>query len=285
MTPTPRIRRKWSLPLVAGMLCGLIAWPAVPAAADDYVPNPPTLKSLRLEGTNATVTFTDNTEPDLSFSITLTERDNPGYTTITRKLPGTTVPGVGRSVTRTASGAVKPGIAYCATVEAVVKYKDEPLNAIPLEDPSTGPSNKVCAQPTDTANPAGSPTDLSMDSISGPADVTVGAIPNYWVSYANSGPAVSAITIEVLTSGPLALRLAPPSGPFNGFQCAAVGPSGGSTGGFRCTGGTLKAGEKGRIPLLTSVTKKGFGAVHATISVAGDTNSGNNSATYTVQAQ
>ncbi|WP_371678466.1 hypothetical protein [Streptomyces sp. NBC_01276] len=73
------------------------------------------------------------------------------------------------------------------------------------------------------------------------------------------------------------------SGTFNGFQCSAVGASGGATGGFRCTGGTLKAGEKGQIPLLATVAKKGFGAVHASISVAGDTNASNNSSTYTVQ--
>ncbi|MEU6861963.1 hypothetical protein ABZ924_01600 [Streptomyces sp. NPDC046876] len=279
MTSARRTRRALRLSLGIGMACGLAAATTAPAsaAADDPIVKAPTLLSLRLDAPTAYLTFKDNSEPDILYTITLTEKDNPGYTKIVRQAPGR-VPGTGRVATRTATG-IKPGLAYCATIRATVHYEDTVPNPYNLEDPVTPESNKVCADPVNASKPQSSPTDLSVGPITGEANPPSGTNRNYWVGYANKGADATGVVLEVWATGPMKLRRPPESGTFSGFTCAASGASG-----FRCTGGTVKPGDKGSIPFLISVTGTGNGTVHASISGSGDANTADNGASFDFQA-
>ncbi|MEV8531721.1 hypothetical protein [Streptomyces sp. NPDC051211] len=265
---------RWSVS--AATACGLAAGLAPPAVAgEDPVIKAPTLLTLRLDAPTATVTFRDRSDPDVLHYITLTEKENPGYTKIVRQAPGN-VPGVGRVATRSVTG-IKPGVAYCATVAVEVAHPDPVL--YDLEDPVSEPSNKVCAEPTDPAKPQSAPSDLSVGPITGEAKPVMGTNRTYWVQYTNRGAEVKGAVIEVWATGPLQLRRPPDSGTFSGFTCAAAGAAG-----FRCTGGTVKTGEKGQIPFLAAVARTGSGTIHASITGAGDANTADNGSKLDIQA-
>ncbi|MEU3773878.1 hypothetical protein AB0F11_11865 [Streptomyces sp. NPDC032472] len=277
MTSARRTRRVLHLSLGVGMACGLAATTATPAAAADPIVKAPTLLTLQLDAPTAYLTFRDNSEPDTAYTMTLTEKDNPGYTKIVRRAPGG-IPGTGRVAKRSATG-IKPGVAYCATIRATVHYEDNPLNAYKLEDPDTPESNKVCAGPVDASKPQSAPTDLSVGPITGEANPPSGTNRNYWVGYTNKGADAKGVVLEAWATGPMKLRRPPENGTFSGFTCAAAGTSG-----FRCTGGTVKAGEKGQIPLLIAVTSTGNGTIHASITGSSDTNTADNGASFDFQA-
>ncbi|MDA5284121.1 hypothetical protein [Streptomyces sp. Isolate_45] len=282
--PHHRSGRPVRVSLVLASAGVLVVGLATSATAQDPIYNPPRLVSLQLQAPNVTVIFRDNSEPDTAFFIELTERDNPTYARIDKTLPGTNAPGVGRTVTRSVNAGIKPGIAYCATVKALVHAEDPVL--YDLEDAVTEPSNKVCANPTDAANPAGSPSNASLGTITGEAEPAAGTNRNFWLPYGNAGAEVKGAVIEVSTSGALSIRRPPENGTFSGFQCVQSGAVAGSTsGGFRCTGGTLKAGEKNQIPVLVKVGTAGQGAIHASIRAPGDTNPGDNNSTHTVRVK
>ncbi|MER6994216.1 hypothetical protein [Streptomyces sp. NPDC000410] len=274
-----RRRRIGQLFIGAATACGLTAGLATPAAGGEIVA-PPRLQNLRLDPPTAYLTFQDNSDAEQVYFAVLRERDNPDVEVKGNLQPTTPVPGVGRVVTRTYSGTVKPGVAYCATVEGLAKIE----SATGVDAGKfTGPSNSVCADP---AKPA---TDLALDRIEGDEDLMVGWTRNYWVYYSNKGPAIDGkAVITAAVSGPLVIRKLPENTTFNGFTCTATAASGGATGGFRCTGGSLKQGESGKIPVLVKVAKPGIGAVHTSIGVSGgaaDKNQGNNLSTLNVRAQ
>ncbi|MEW2415862.1 hypothetical protein AB0953_19360 [Streptomyces sp. NPDC046866] len=272
-----RTRRALHLSLGFGMVCGLAAATTAPAAAADPIVKAPTLMTLRLDAPTAYLTFKDNSEPDTLYTITLTEKDNPGYTKIVRQAPGG-VPGTGRVATRSATG-IKPGVAYCATIRATVHYDYSDLNPYELEDPDTPESNKVCADPVDASKPQSAPTDLSIGPVTGEAKPPSGTSRNYWVAYSNKGADAKGVVLEVWATGPMKLRRPPENGTFSGFTCAAAGASG-----FRCTGGTVKPAEKGSIPFLISVTGTGNGTIHASITGSGDANTADNASSFDFEA-
>ncbi|WP_042800753.1 DUF11 domain-containing protein [Streptomyces sp. C] len=276
MAPAKRARRVLHVS-AAGLACALAAVTAPPAQAAEPVTGAPTLMSLRLDAPTAYLTFRDNSEPDISYTIVLTEKDNPGYTKIVRTAPGG-VPGTGRVATRSADG-IKPGVAYCATIRATVHYEESVPQPYELEDPVTPESNKVCADPVDASKPGSAPTDLSVGPITGEANPPSGTNRNYWVGYSNKGATATGVVLEVWATGPMTLRRPPAAGTFSGFTCAPSGASG-----FRCTGGTVKAGEKNQIPLLITVTNAGNGTVHASITGARDANTADNGASFAFQA-
>ncbi|MGW6858358.1 hypothetical protein [Streptomyces xanthophaeus] len=294
MAPTRRIPgRVLRLSLGAGMVCGLVAGPAPPAQAGGRF-EPPTLLSLKLDAPTAYVTLRDNVGPgtggtDIGVLITLTQKDAPTPTSVRASSAG--VPERGRVVTRTVTG-IKPDATYCAVAQSHVRRDVD--NVTDLNDQVAGLlnghtsySNQVCAGPGGSADESGSATaDVAVRAVTGDATGPVGGTRNYWVQYANeSQTPARGLVIEAQTSGALGVRNPPASGTFNGFTCTAVAAGGAATGGFRCTGGSLKAGEKGQIPVLAKVTTAGTGTVHVSISAEGDPVPGNNGQTFTMQGQ
>ncbi|MFD8024564.1 hypothetical protein [Streptomyces lavendulae] len=312
MAPVRTVRRRvLRLSVGAGLACGLLAAPAAPGAgAAPARFEPPTILGLTLDPPNALVTFRDNVGPgsggtDIGVIVTLQEKDHPAVV-LRSKGPG--VPGGGRVSTRTVSG-VKPDTTYCAVAQSQVRRDVEDVTdvndaALGLLNGFTSNSGKVCAggRPgTGTESGTSSvpdesgvvisdegalTTDVALRSVTGDATGPVNGTRNYWMEYTNEGrtPAKD-IVVEVQTSGALAIRRPPDSGTFNGFTCSATGASGGATGGFRCTGGTLGPGESGRIPVLTKITKVGTGTVHASVNTPNDPSRGNNATTFTMTGQ
>ncbi|MFD9333985.1 hypothetical protein ACFWBF_06150 [Streptomyces sp. NPDC060028] len=227
------------------------------------------LVSVVLDAPYATVTFRDTDTRDQSHTLILTPQNAGGESR--RIVVAGEVPSVNRTVVKMVNAGIRPGVAYCAVVETAVKGEDGILGSFG----TTTTSNKVCSEGAGSAN---APTDVSIGSIEGEASPQAGTNRNYWVSYANSGADAKGVTVDVQTSGSITMRRPPESGTFHGMQCAASGT------GFHCTGGTIPKGAKGQIPLLATVKNAGPGAIHATISVAGDPNPGNNSQTLGVIA-
>ncbi|GLX16760.1 hypothetical protein Slala02_12030 [Streptomyces lavendulae subsp. lavendulae] len=263
MTYKTRMRWLYRASVGTGMTCGLAVGLATPSSAS-------ALLSLKLDAPYVTVSFRDTEARDQSNTLIL--RPQGGGVEVRRIALAGEVPSVNRTVVKTLNAGISPGVAYCATVEVGTRAEEGVTGRFGIRY-ETSP---VCAQPGDS--PTAAP-DLAIGAITGEANPPAGTNRNYWISYSNSGGDVQGAVIEVVASGSLALRRAPESGTFNGFQCAATG-----TTGFRCTGGNLPKGTKNQIPLLATVTSAGPGAVHATISAPGDDNPVNNASTEGVIA-
>ncbi|MEU8779577.1 hypothetical protein [Streptomyces sp. NPDC048606] len=293
-------RRETRIFCGAGLACVLVAALASPGhAAVGYTA--PNLLGLTLSPPDAIVTFRDNVKPnsdgegtDGAVGVTISERANPAVS-VTKFVPG--VPGTGKVVTRSVRVPIKPNTAYCAQVKSAIlvdgRYTEH-----------TAPSNTVCAggrpgEGTESGT-ASLPdeggvvitdegafsTDVSLRGVTGEATAPVGSTRNYWVRYTNEGRvAAENLTLVVQTSGALGIRRPPDSGAFNGFTCAALGASGGATAGYRCTGGSLKAGQSAEIPVLAKVAGPGAGTIHVSIDYPNDPIKSNNSTTFSVQAQ
>ncbi|MFD7094992.1 COG1361 family protein [Streptomyces xanthophaeus] len=219
-----------------------------------------------LNAPDVTVTFRDSMANDETNELILRPKGGVGET---RRVPiAGEIPGANRTLVKTVNAGITAGVAYCAVVESA--YEGEGMSFGGREI-----SNEVCSEAAGSAN---APAEVSIGSITGEENPPAGTNRNYWISYANSGAEAKGVTVNVQTSGSVTMRRAPESGTFNGMQCAASGS------GFSCTGGTLPKGAKGQLPLLATIKNAGPGAIHATITVEGDTNPGNNAQTLGILA-
>jgi hypothetical protein len=232
---------------------------AHPAAADERQ-DPPVVQSLRLEGSEAYVTFVDNSD-EARFRIVVVTKGEDSRTVASVEVPPN--PGNGRVVTRQVSG-MPAGQAVCAGVSALGP------------DPAPGSTYRWTSQAFDQAcaDPANVPSDVALQNIRGNANPQAGASPAYLVALRNAGGAdATGVTVNVSTSGVATLGdQAGVAGGWaaNGFSCSGGGSA------LTCTGGNLKKGEETAPAVIVKFTGPGLGAIHAQISGAGDTNAGNN---------
>ncbi|MGW6945893.1 hypothetical protein [Streptomyces xanthophaeus] len=267
MTGKTRLRWMYRASIGTGMACGLAIGLATPASAA-------TLVSLQLDAPDVTVSFRDTDTLDSKHTLVL--RPQGGAGEVRRVVVAGEVPSVNRTVVKTVNAGIKAGVAYCAVIETTIRPDEEKGDILGTPFGTTTDSNEICSEGAGSAN---APVDVSIGGITGEANPPTGTNRNYWVSYSNAGGEAKGVVIQVQTSGSLAVRRPPESGTFNGFQCAATG-----TTGYRCTGGTLAKGAKNQIPVLATVARNGPGAIHATITATGDTNTVNNANTHNVMA-
>lgn len=234
----------------------------------------PQLQSLRLEAPDAYITFKDNSAIETHFSVTLRERDNPDRVVISADvLPA---PGEGRVVTRSVRG-IAPGVPLCATVRAMVwgenifNPRDNPP-ARPIEAESA-PSNSICIDPNVR------PPDLALEKIGGQEErdwvVVARQAPAYLVIFRNDGAdATGTVTVDIATSGVATLgeqiAVVRQGWEAAGFACSTRQPAGAETAALRCTGGSLKQGERINPAVIVRFTGQGYGYIHAAVSVNGD---------------
>lgn len=264
---------------------GLGLGPALqPAAADpddigfglDWL-RQPGADSIRLEGSDAYVTFTDYADTDTDYGIRVFVQGNQAHSVVGDPNDGVqvqAVPGTGRSATRTV-GPVPTGEALCAQVQAREFHIDAPLGPVApqVTNRSSGWSNEVCVDP---AVPA---SDVALENIRGNANPQASASPAYLVALRNPGGTATGVVVDVSTSGVATLGdQAGVAGGWsaNGFSCSSVAPSGGQSSALRCTGGRLAAGEQFAPAVIVKFTGPGLGTIHAQVSGGGDTNAGNN---------
>ncbi|MFE1554851.1 hypothetical protein ACFW6V_07630 [Streptomyces sp. NPDC058734] len=266
MSVTTQLRRLSRVAVAGGAAFGLaltLAAPAAPAAAEPAAPRPvpqgARILALELKAPNLTITFQDLNADSIWHKLVLT----PAGRSPTFELG---VPGEGRVLTQTFDAGLLPGKGYCAHIWTRAPYgKVKPINYDYY-------SEEKCAQPIGSAQ---NPSDVAVGSIEGDSAPPPGSTRTYWINYSNRGAEAKDITIEAQPTGTMTMRRPPDSGTFTGFQCAPAGA------GFRCTGGSLPNGGKAQIPFLGKVTTSGPGAIHVTISVAGDSNPTNNQQTLT----
>jgi hypothetical protein len=257
---------------------GVVLGPGIPhAVADEDLPTAQ-MDNLRLDGTTAYVTFTDYTEDETGYEITMFERDNRDRIVVDATQVAA-VPGTRRQATRTVSG-IPSGVALCATVRS---YRFGVNGPTSVDNASSYWSNDVCA------DPAFARSDLALQNIRGNATPQASASPAYLVEIRNPGGTNAiGIAVDISTSGVATLGdQAAVAGGWNanGFTCASRAPSGGETSALSCTGGQLKQGEQTDPAVIVSFTGPGSGAIHASISSATtDTDTGNNGTALTVNA-
>jgi hypothetical protein len=260
--------------LALGPVVGL----GVGQAAAEETLDAPTLDSLRLEGRDAHVSFTDHSADETSFAISIWE---PGVTSVvvaSASVPGS--PGDERQgVTRSVSG-IPPGNPLCATVQATITTAEYPY----LQE-SSPESNRVCEDPADA------PSDVALENIRGKEElswVTVaGQSPAYLVAFRNAGGNETAgIVVDISTSGVATLgdQAGVQAGwAAAGFSCVTRPPAGGETAALSCTGGRLKPGEQTNPAVIVRFTGPGLGTIHASISGGADANPGNNGTALNVR--
>jgi hypothetical protein len=292
---TRRPRRR---ALEATIICVLVASGSVvghaghPASADpeDFGGlnwlRQPGADSLRVEGSEALVTFTDYSDEDNGYGIRVYERSDPSRSVVGDPRDGVevgAVPGTRRSATRTV-GPVPEGVALCAQVQARLFRIEAPLGPIApqVENKSSGWSNEVCADPADPAS------DVALQNIRGNASPQAAQSPAYLIVVDNPGGAdAKGVVVDVSTSGVATLgdQAAVAAGwTANGFNCAPGAASGGQTSALRCTGGNVKKGGSVNPAVIVRFTGPGLGAIHAQVSGAGDTTPGNNGTALNLQA-
>ncbi|MCX5379900.1 hypothetical protein [Streptomyces sp. NBC_00091] len=267
MTDKTRLRWIYRTSVGGGIACGLALGLATPAPAVDD--RSASLISVTLDAPDVTVTFRDGNTTDESHTLDLIPQGTGA--TARRNIPlSGEIPSVNRTKVVTVNAGIRPGVAYCASVVTHTKA-DLPFGHYP----SHLRSNVKCVESAGSPN---APSDVAIGAIDGEANPPAGTNRNYWINYSNSGADAKGVSVDVQTSGSITMRRPPESGTFNGMQCAPSGT------GFHCTGGNLPKGAKGQIPLLAMVKSAGPGAIHATISVEGDPNPGNNAQTLGVLA-
>jgi hypothetical protein len=248
--------------VVALAASGMVLGSGVPRSAAEEIEQAPEVQSLRLEGSEAYVTFVDNSTNESTFRIIVVTKGTPSYSVATVEVPPN--PGHGRVVTRQVSG-MPPGQAVCASVTAL---GPEPL-------PGTTYRYNLTSYNLACADPASVPSDVALQNIRGNANPRASASPAYLVELRNpGGNDATGITVDVSTSG--VATLGDQAGVLggwsaNGFTCATNSPTS-----MRCTGGNLKKGEQTGPAVIVRFTGPGLGAIHAQVSGAGDTNAGNN---------
>jgi hypothetical protein len=255
--------------VLAALVFTLAFGAGIPTAAADTPA--PQLKSVRVDGTELFFTFVLPSNEDVGgVWLTVRERDNPDHVILDGQgVSLFPLPPPYREISRQAGG-MPPDVPVCATL---VAWNDP---SIGIKDPHSPPSNSLCTDPAKTAKQ----TDLALQNIRGNIDPKANQSPAYLVEFRNAGGAdVTGAVVDVSTSG--VAKLADQGAVLggwaaNGFSCAPRGPSGGETAALHCTGGNLKKGEQTDPAVIVSFTGPGFGAIHAQISGAGDTNSGNN---------
>lgn len=247
----------------------------------------PQLQSLRLEPPNAIVDFTDRSDNETGFFVSVRERNNPDVVVGFQEVRP--VPGSGRTATQSVAVEAPPGVPVCATVRAIRRDQGvladvfgSPIEYVPWVEESPE-SNTVCT------DPATAPSELALQNIRGKAEqqwATVsGQAPAYLVEFRNSGADATGIVVDISTSGRATLgdQAAVQAGwAAAGFTCASRAPSGGETAALRCTGGKLKQGEQANPAVLVRFTGPGMGTIHASISGPGDTSTSNNGTAFNV---
>jgi hypothetical protein len=178
---------------------------------------------------------------------------------------------------------LKPGMTYCVGIQARGARDSQDRSTISDE------SERQCVTIPGRQ-------DLVISEIRGKEDIEWAATnqrnPVYIFMLRNDGgDATDREVEEIKTSG--VVRIADEQLPIliegwedNGFTCERIGVSGGANAGLLCSGGTLKAGQQINPAILTRVTGRGFGAVHAVINVnrgRGDADPGDNRLTLNVQ--
>jgi hypothetical protein len=265
--------------LMAGtLLIAGLGYPSAAAETDDSIPVPDVL-SVRLDQApsdrpnapvNATVTFTDRAENDTGYLIEIREKNSLGNIEKTGRFLG--VPGVGRTATQVVSG-VEAGGAVCADVITLVG------------DNQSRMSSAVC---TDPAEPR---TDLALQTIHGKDQEDwniVKDLERTYILFLNNPGNVEAtdVAVDIATSEVATLgdqSIVKPGWDASGFACAPRPPQGGETAALHCTGGHLDPGKQVNPGVIVKFTRPGFGAIHASISGAGDTNASNNSTAFNIR--
>jgi hypothetical protein len=259
---TTRRRVLDAMGVVALAAAGMVLGSGVPPAAAEEIEQAPDVQSLRLEGSDAYVTFVDNSTNESAFRIIVVTKGTPSYSVATVEAPPN--PGHGRVVIRQASG-MPPGQAVCASVTAL---GPEPVPGTTYRY-SMSSHNDACA------DPANVPSDVALQNIRGNVNPQASASPAYLVELRNPGGNDAAgITVGISTSG--VATLGDQAGVLggwsaNGFSCVTNSPTS-----MRCTGGNLKKGEQTGPAVIVRFTGPGLGAIHAQVSGAGYTNAGNN---------
>jgi hypothetical protein len=260
---------------------GLALGPGIPpAGADDLAT--PHIQSLRLDGTKGYLTFVEPGSGEAGFFITVRERDNPDRVVFDGNLANVESPHAGdlppanRAVTRELNG-MPPGVAVCATLTA---YSDP---SIGVSSGMSASSNTVCS------DPANATSDLALQNVRGREELQFAVNPGaaYLVEFRNAGGAdATGIVVDIATSGVATLADqggVAPGWNASGFGCVTRPPAGGETAALHCTGGHLKQGEQTNPAVMVQFTGPGFGAIHASIGGAGDTNAGNNGTALNVR--
>jgi hypothetical protein len=232
---------------------------SAPTAQAEERQDPPVVQSLRLDGSDAYVTFLDRSDESM-FTIIVVTNGTPSYSVATVNVPPS--PGHDRVVTRQVSG-MPPGQSVCAGVTAV-----GPEPAFASHQWSSRSFDQACA------DPASVPPDL-VASIRGNESPQVRPSAAYVVEVRNDGGgAADNVTVDISTSGTatLADQAAVAGGwQANGFTCNTTSPTS-----MRCTGGKLDKGAKVDGAVMVGLTQPGIGAIHAQVSTEGDLNAGNN---------
>lgn len=258
------------------VLPSLVLGTGIPTAAADDLPTAQ-MDNLRLDGTTAFVTFTDYTDGETGYYITVFERDNRDRRVVDQAEVAA-VPGTRRQATRQVT--VPEGVALCAFVRSFRFGVDAPLGPIApqVDNASAAASNFVCA------DPAFESSDVALENIRGNATPHAGPAAYLVVLRNSGGTNAIGVSVSIATSGSATLGdQAAVAGSWrgNGFSCASRPPSGGETSAMTCTGGQLKQGEQINPGVMLQLTL-GPGAIHAQISSeTTDTNSGNNGTAFT----
>jgi hypothetical protein len=246
-----------------------------PAAADDDL-RAPQFQTLGLDGTEAILTFTDNTDRESGFHITLWDKASNVFVIDEVVLAGS--PGSRRTVTRQVSG-IPPGVRLCGWLFAWEESGEGPA----YRYSESKASNEVCSDPG-----PGTASDVAAENIRGNVEPQASQSPAYLVAIRNAGASdATDVVVDVSTSG--MATLGDQTGVLggwssNGFNCVPGGPSGGETAALHCTGGKLKAGEATSPAVIVKFTGPGAGTIHASISEGGDANNGNNGTALDVRA-
>ena len=137
-------------------------------------------------------------------------------------------------------------------------------------------SERLCATTLALLNPPR--PDLAVAAIRGREDLewanVRGNTPAYLVVLNNNGEgdADGNVVVDIATSGVVTLAEQLPvvrqGWEANGFTCVPTTPGGGANAGLRCSGGTLKEGQRINPAVMVRVTRPGYGAIHVQVGVA-----------------
>jgi hypothetical protein len=259
---TKRLRVIDVMGVVALAAVGIVVGSGVPPATAEEIEKPPDVQSLRLEGSEGYVTFVDNSTNESAFRVIVVTNGEPSYSVASVEVPPN--PGHGRVVTRQVSG-MPSGQSVCASVTAVGP------------EPMPGTTNRyfLTSYGLTCADPANVPSDVALQNIRGNANPQTSASPAYLVELRNPGGTdATGVTVDISTSGVAALG--DQAGVLGGWSANGFNCTTNSSTSMRCTGGNLKKGEQTAPAVIVGFTGPGFGAIHAQVSGAGDTNAGNN---------
>jgi hypothetical protein len=181
---------------------------------------------------------------------------------------------------------LEPETTYCVGLTTWVGTGEQATSVYSEE------SDRRCVT---TAALAPLPMDLVLEEIRGREErewsQVRGQAPAYLIALRNEGAdADGTIVVDIQTSGvatigeqPAVVRQGWESAD---FTCGPTPVSGGANAGLRCTGGSLKAGQRTNPGVAVQFTRAGYGYIHVSVSLQGgqtDTDPDNNDITLPIR--